>query len=430
MPQTRGGGTARIAGIRRWRPPPAVRTWSWWLPFVLAVLAVLLDLAFRSREPLSFLLVAVPPLAAATRGPRPVAVITAGCILLELAMASRRPGHLDEQHHLALYGATALIGVAAVLLARQRVRAQAHLIRARSVAEAVQLTLLRPVPERVGPLRAAGFYEAGERGALVGGDLYDLCETPFGVRVIIGDVRGKGLDAVQTVSAVLGSFRVSAHEWADLSSLAQRLELSIARNSPRAACDAELFVTALLLEFPAGAGEVRIVDRGHPPPVLVGRDGAQWLRTSPHLPLGLGALAPAGSEITTHPLEPGDVIVLYTDGVSEARNTAGVFYPVLEQLAGRFAGRQRPDPELVAAFVRSDADCWSAGAEGEDDRALLALAVRPGPDGGRPRGEGGVHGERWEDDWEDEWDEGWAEGWAERWAEGPDGTDARPGGAR
>ncbi|MDQ0312132.1 hypothetical protein J2S46_006688 [Kitasatospora herbaricolor] len=39
MPQTRGGGTARIPGIWRWRPPPAVRTWSWWLPFVLAVLA-------------------------------------------------------------------------------------------------------------------------------------------------------------------------------------------------------------------------------------------------------------------------------------------------------------------------------------------------------------------------------------------------------
>lgn len=418
MPQTRGGGAARTPGIRHWRPPPAVRTWSWWLPLLVVVLAVLLDLSLHSREPLSFLLIAVPPLAAATRGPRRVAVLSAGCILLELGMASRRPGHLGEQHHLALYCATALIGVAAVLLARQRVRVHTRLIHARSVAEAVQLTLLRPVPERVGPLRAAGFYEAGERGALVGGDLYDLCETPFGVRVIIGDVRGKGLDAVQTVSAVLGSFRVSAHEWADLGSLAQRLELSIARNSPRAACDAELFVTALLLEFPAGAGEVRIVDRGHPPPVLVGKDGAQWLRTSPHLPLGLGALAPAACEITTHPLDPGDVIVLYTDGVSEARNTAGVFYPVLEQLAARFAGGRRPDPGLVAAFVRSDADCWSAGAEGEDDRALLALAVRPGPEDGSAGSDGGARGERWGDGWEDEWDEGWAG----RWDDDPDGT--------
>ncbi|GGU98480.1 hypothetical protein GCM10010495_06650 [Kitasatospora herbaricolor] len=229
----------------------------------------------------------MPPPAAATRGPRPVAVITAGRVLLELAMASRRPGHLGEQHHLALYGATALIGVAAVLLARQRVRAQNRLIPARSVAEAVQLTPLRPVPERVGPC-----------------------------------------------------------------------------------------------------------------------------------------------EITTRPLEPGDVIVLHPDGVSEARNTAGVCYPVLEQSAGRFAGRRLPDPELVAAFVRSDADCWSAGAEGEDDRALLALAVRPGRDDGRPRGGGGVRDERWVDDWEDEWDEGWDEGWAGRWDEGPDGTDARPDRAR
>ncbi|MFC9327628.1 PP2C family protein-serine/threonine phosphatase [Kitasatospora sp. NPDC057015] len=402
MPQSRGAGTARTPRFPYWRPPPDVRTWTWWLPVLLVVLSVVLDLAFRSREPLSFLLIGVPPLAAATRGPRRVAAISAACLLLELWMASWRTGHLTEQHHVALYLATALIGVASVLLAGQRVRAREHLIRARSVAEAVQLTLLRPVPERVGPLRAAGFYEAGEGGTLVGGDLYDLCETPFGVRVIIGDVRGKGLDAVQTVSAVLGSFRVSAHEWVDLSRLAERLELSIHRNSPRAAADAELFVTALLLEFPAGADEVRIVDRGHPPPVLVGANGARWLETCPDLPLGLGSLAPVASEVTTHPLLPGEVLVLYTDGVSEARDTAGVFYPVRDRLADRFGGRRPPAPEAVAAFVRADADCWSAGAEGEDDRALLALTVQPVPEGGNPRAGGAEHEEAWSERWDEE----------------------------
>lgn len=144
------------------------------------------------------------PLVAATRGPRGTAVSVAVCLGLQMLMAWRRPGHFDEQHHVALYGATFLIGVVSVLLSVQRERAQRHLIRANSVAEALQRTLLRPVPPRIRHVRAAAYYTAGEGGTLVGGDLYDVCETPFGVRAIIGDVRGKGVNAVQAVAAVLG----------------------------------------------------------------------------------------------------------------------------------------------------------------------------------------------------------------------------------
>lgn len=246
---------------------PTPRGWVWWLPLVAVLVDVAAELIVRGREPVSFMLVAVPALAAATRGPLGTAMSTFVCLGLQMWMAARRPGHFDEQHHVAMYIATTLIGIAGVALAAQRERTRQHLIRANSVAEAMQCTLLRPVPRRLGPVRAAGFYEAGEGGTLVGGDLYDVCETPFGVRAIIGDVRGKGLGAVQTDAAVLGSFRVSAHEWQSLSALATRLELSIARNSPAGEDgDPELFVTALVLEFPPGGGEIRIVDRGHPHP--------------------------------------------------------------------------------------------------------------------------------------------------------------------
>lgn len=209
-----------------------------------------------------------------------------------------------------------------------------------------------------------------------------MCETPFGVRAIIGDVRGKGLDAVQTVAAVLGSFRVSAHEWQNLSSLAERLELSIARNSPVGGDgDPELFVTALVLEFPPEGGEVRIVDRGHPSPVVVGPQGARRLITAPGLPLGLGAMAPGAVDTTVHPLKPSEVLVLHTDGVSEARNADGVFYPVLERLGERFSGRRVIDPETVVLFVRTDAERWSTQSD-NDDRAVLGLALEP--DGLKP----------------------------------------------
>ncbi|WP_406433860.1 hypothetical protein [Streptomyces sp. NBC_01589] len=106
---------------------------------------VVVDLVLvRGREPLSFLLIGAPPLAAATRTPRHTAGITVVCLGLEMWMASRRPGHFDEQHHLALYTATVLIGIASVALSRQRIRAEASLVRARSVAEAMQMTVLRP----------------------------------------------------------------------------------------------------------------------------------------------------------------------------------------------------------------------------------------------------------------------------------------------
>ncbi|UUN29968.1 PP2C family protein-serine/threonine phosphatase [Streptomyces sp. FIT100] len=363
---------------RRRRPPSLRENWIWWLPFLTIVLDLVAEVAVRGQEPVSFLLIGVPPLAAATRGPRGTALATAVCLGLQMLLAALRPGHFGEQHHVALYVATVVIGAASIALAAQRERTREHLIRANSVAEAMQKTLLRPVPRDLGPVRAAGFYSAGEGGTLVGGDLYDLCATPFGVRAIIGDVRGKGMDAVQTVAAVLGSFRVSAHEWPDLGSLADRLELSIARNSPGEDGDPELFVTALVLEFPPSGREVRIVDRGHPPPIVVGPQGVRRLATEPALPLGLGGLCSGRPARTTvHALRPGEVLLVHTDGVSEARDAAGVFYPVLDRLAERFATGRVPDPEAVVAFVRSDTERWSAGATNtdNDDQAVLALTL-------------------------------------------------------
>ncbi|MEV6162410.1 PP2C family protein-serine/threonine phosphatase [Streptomyces sp. NPDC052052] len=374
MPHASEGGTGGTED-RRHLWSGAYRAWAWWLPLLLIVVDVVVDLTLlRSREPLSFLLVGAPPLAAATRSPRHTAGITLACLGLEIWLASLRPGHLMEEHHVTVYATTALIGAASVALSWQRSKAEASLVRARSIAEAIQMTLLRPFPKRLGQVRAAGFYKAGEGGALVGGDLYDLCETPFGVRVVLGDVRGKGLDAVQTVAAVLGSFRVCAHEWPDLSRLAEHMELSVARNAGASAGDEELFVTALILEFPPGGGSVRIVDRGHPSPLLLTADGPRRLRTVPYLPLGLGELGLDRAEITTHPLRAGEVVLLYTDGVSEARNARGEFYPVLDRLTDRFGdGHRTPDPDALVSFIRTETDNWSAGAD--DDRAVIALSL-------------------------------------------------------
>ncbi|MEU9701043.1 PP2C family protein-serine/threonine phosphatase [Streptomyces sp. NPDC047981] len=188
---------------------------------------------------------------------------------------------------------------------------------------------------------------------------------------------GKGLDAVQAVAAVLGSFRVSAHEWRELPVLADRLELSIDRNVPRdAAGDPELFVTALVMEL--AEGTVRIADCGHPPPIAVGPRGARPLDTVPDLPLGLRELRPEPSPTTEHRLSPGEALVVYTDGISEARSAEGVFYPVLERLDERFRDGSAVDPHAVVSFLEEDVRTWSPKAEG-DDQAVLAMTFVPRP---------------------------------------------------
>ena len=98
-----------------------------------------------------------------------------------------------------------------------------------SVAEAAQRALLRPLPRQVGPLELGVVYLAAAAEARVGGDLYEVTRTQFGIRLIVGDVRGKGLDAVEIAADVLGVFREVAHEVYTLAEVARRIDASLAR---------------------------------------------------------------------------------------------------------------------------------------------------------------------------------------------------------
>ena len=71
-------------------------------------------------------------------------------------------------------------------------------------------TLLRPVPRRAGRVALAVRYLSAAEDSVVGGDFYDVAVTPYGVRLVVGDVKGKGLEAVQLAATVLGSFRQAA----------------------------------------------------------------------------------------------------------------------------------------------------------------------------------------------------------------------------
>ncbi len=161
----------------------------------------------------------------------------------------------------------------------------------REVAGAAQSVLLRPLPPRIDGLNVAAAQLSADRGARVGGDLYEVIATEHGVRAVMGDVRGHGIEAIGTVAAVLGSFREAVHDEPDLRRVLQRLDRALARHlrerAPEEHPAAEDFVTVLLLEI-GRDGEITALNCGHPWPYLLSGTSVEPLaRTDPLPPLGL-----------------------------------------------------------------------------------------------------------------------------------------------
>jgi serine phosphatase RsbU (regulator of sigma subunit) len=191
------------------------------------------------------------------------------------------------------------------------------------LASVAQQAVLRPIGGQVGSLVIAGRYISATAAADIGGDLYEALDTPFGMRMVIGDVRGKGLDAVRLASTVLGSYRHVAYERDDLLDLVADLDRAVAR-----AVGDEDFVTAVLIE--ERGGTLTLVHCGHPPPLLLRRGVAIPLEppaTAP--PLGFMPVVQPRVER----LEPADRLLLFTDGLGEARRD-GEFFPTAERAWG------------------------------------------------------------------------------------------------
>ena len=215
-----------------------------------------------------------------------------------------------------------LAGALAVALARMRARRERELQHMTAIAEAAQRALLRAMPSSIGSLGFAARYVSATEEALVGGDLYEVAETPNGVRLVVGDVRGKGLDAVQLASTVLAAFRRAARLEPSLTAVAADLDDVVT-----AVAGDEDFVTVVLAEFNDDLS-VTLLNCGHHPPLLVGDDHSRHLvdTGSPEPPLGLH---PEPTP-TTCQLTEGDRLLFYTDGLVESRNGDGRFFELEE----------------------------------------------------------------------------------------------------
>ena len=226
-------------------------------------------------------------------------------------------------------------------------------------ARAPQRALLAPLPSQITGISIAARYRSATPGAGAGGDLYEIIPTAHGIRVIIGDVRGQGLDAVPLARQVLSAFRRSAAAVPALGQVAGAVSRAI-----RPHLGEEDFVTAALAQIAPG-GTLTVVNCGHHPPLLH-RGGVlrPLAGQTAALPLGLD------DDFTafTTCWRPGDRLLLYTDGLVESRNRHGDFLPQ-DQIATALlaAGCDQALDALLAAVHRH------AGGHGHDDIALLLL---------------------------------------------------------
>ncbi|MFJ5998328.1 PP2C family protein-serine/threonine phosphatase [Streptomyces sp. NPDC092370] len=243
----------------------------------------------------------------------------------------------------------------------------------RRVAGAAQSALLRPLPARIDGLDVAAAQVPAERGAAVGGDLYEVVATEHGVRAVMGDVRGHGIGAFGTVAAVLGCFREAAHDEQDLGGVLRRLERALDRHlrQEHPASAAEEFVTLLLVEIRAD-GEMFALNCGHPWPYrLSGIEAEQLAPGDPHPPLGLFPLSAVLPTVDLGYLQADEALFLFTDGAQDARDARGRFFPLATALTS--VARDGPLSSRGVVGRISTALLHHTRGTPPDDIALLVL---------------------------------------------------------
>jgi len=198
----------------------------------------------------------------------------------------------------------------------------------------------------------------------VGGDYYDF--FPYAgsrVGLALGDVSGKGMPASLMMMALHARVQVLAEDPDDLASFMTRLNKATC-----AQCPANRFITFFFTVMDAATGELAFANAGHNPPILVRASGESRMLEGGGLVLGVLPIAPYSEQ--RERLGPGDLLVLYSDGVTEATNAnfdefgEERFIEVLKQ------HRHEPAAAIVAAVTNALGE-FAAGAPQADDITLV-----------------------------------------------------------
>ena len=229
------------------------------------------------------------------------------------------------------------------------------------IAETLQRSLLPERLPRIAGLTMAARYLPAGHGERVGGDWYDALELSDGrVAIVVGDVVGHGLRAAAAMGQLRNAFRAYAlveSSPAEVMARVNRLAASGAEDS--------VVGTVLLLMLDRETGELTYTSAGHPPPLVLGPDGAEFLEGGRSMPVGAAEAAVFHEGTAT--LLPGSTLLLYTDGLVERRDIP--LDQRLDQLA-EVALRAGDTPDDICNRVLTGVLGEGAGA---DDVALIAV---------------------------------------------------------
>jgi serine phosphatase RsbU (regulator of sigma subunit) len=240
------------------------------------------------------------------------------------------------------------------------------------IAERLQRAFLN-IPSAIGPFKLGHLYRSATEAARIGGDFYDVFEVKEeSIAVLIGDVAGHGIEAARTATLVKDVVHAFTHQTlrpADV--LAHTNRLLIEKDLPG-------FVTVFLGLLDKGTGCLRYSSAGHPD-VLLKRASGEVERLPSHS-APLGVFADAEWKVSQTELGVDDRLVLYTDGVIEARRNGDFFGD--QRLETLIREAQVP-VELLPDRVLDEVLAFSGGAL-KDDVAVLVLSLTDEVSGCRP----------------------------------------------
>ena len=234
-----------------------------------------------------------------------------------------------------------------------------------SIAREIQRTLLPAKLPEDGWFRAAGSSQACFE---VGGDYYDVMElsdTLWGA--VLADVSGKGVSAALLTSLLQGAFFATAFGESALSEIMSRVNKYVCERSQTRSYATVFYCTV------DRQGTTRWINAGHCPPLVVRESGIVESLPASGCPVGLFPGAPFGQE-ETH-LEPGDKLVIYSDGVTEAENAAGQQFGE-EALTELVKKHTKASSVQLHQLIIEEVATFTAGAPQNDDVTLVILEYR------------------------------------------------------
>jgi serine phosphatase RsbU (regulator of sigma subunit) len=260
---------------------------------------------------------------------------------------------------------TVMANIAAIRIENARLAEveQAERIMARDLAQAAEIQG-RMLPERAPVVPGAELAGFNMACRTVGGDYYDFFTYPDGrVALALGDVSGKGMPASLMMMALQARVHVLAEDPSNLAHFMTRINKATC-----ATCPSNRFITFFFSVLNAVTGELAYANAGHNPPILMRSNGDVEMLEGGGPVLGILSIAPY-SEMHAQ-VDHGDMLVLYSDGVTEANNPAYDEFDEERFIEVLKAHRTLPAAEIVQAVIKAVTE-FAAGAPQADDITLL-----------------------------------------------------------